>query len=288
MDFSNYFADAEASFSSAEYIIFGIPYEHTSSFRHGADKAPTYIRQASWNFETYNIRTKTDLQDIKIHDYGDLPVQKLSPTDMKSFVSKFVSKLQRENKFGIALGGDHSITPGIVEALPKDTVILFLDAHLDYRQEYEDNPMNHACINKRITDHLPPTQIYVIGLRSAEKEEYHDAQHDKINIIDIHQLKENGFASEMKTLHDQLQNKSIYLTLDIDVLDPAFAPATSTPEPFGITPWELLLLLDLFSINLIGMDLVEVCPNYDHGQTALLAAKIIREMFAIRSSLKEP
>ena len=108
MDFPNYFADAEASFSSAEYIIYGIPYEQTSSFRHGADKAPRHIRQASWNFETYNIRSKTDLQDIKIHDYGDLSVQHLSSNDMKSTVTTFASNLQKEKKFGIALGGDHS------------------------------------------------------------------------------------------------------------------------------------------------------------------------------------
>lgn len=284
MDFPNYFADAEASFSSAEYIIYGIPYEQTSSFRHGADKAPTHIRQASWNFETYNIRTKTDIQDIKIHDYGDLPVQQLSSNDMKSTVTTFASNLQKENKFGIALGGDHSITPGIVETLPKDTIILSLDAHLDYRQQYENNPMNHACVNKRISDHLSPDQIYVIGVRSAEKEEYHQAQQDKLNIIDIQLLKKNGFDKEMKTLYDKLQNQSIYLTLDIDVIDPAFAPATSTPEPFGLTPWELLTVFTLFSNNLIGMDLVEICPGFDHGQTALLAAKIIREMLAIRST----
>ena len=88
----------------------------------------------------------------------------------------------------------------------------------------------------------------------------------------------------MKTLYDKLQNQSIYLTLDIDVIDPAFAPATSTPEPFGLTPWELLTVFTLFSNNLIGMDLVEICPGFDHGQTALLAAKIIREMLAIRST----
>ncbi len=284
MDFPNYFADAEASFSSAEYIIYGIPYEQTSSFRHGADKAPTHIRQASWNFETHNIRTKTDIHDIKIHDYGDLPVQQLSSNEMKSTVTTFVSNLQKEKKFGIALGGDHSITPGIVETLPKDIIILSLDAHLDYRQQYENNPLNHACVNKRITDHLSPNQIYVIGVRSAEKEEYHNAQQDKLNILDIHFLKKNGFDREMKNLHNKLQHQPIYLTLDIDVIDPAYAPATSTPEPFGITPWELLTVFNLFSSNLIGMDLVEVCPGFDHGQTALLAAKIIREMLAIRST----
>jgi agmatinase len=280
MDFPNYFADAEASFNAAQFIIFGIPYEQTSSFRHGAYKAPTQIRHASWNFETYNIRTKSDLQNTKIHDYGNLPVQNLSPEEMKSTVTDFTRNLVKHKKTGIALGGDHSITPGIIQALPKDTIVLSLDAHLDYRQEYEQNPMNHACVIKRITDHLPPVQIYVIGIRSAEQQEYHNAQQDNLNILDAFHLQQNGFQPEITNLYKQLQKKSIYLTIDIDVIDPAYAPATSTPEPFGLTPWDILTLIDLFSKNLIGMDIVELCPGYDHGQTALLIAKLIREMIA--------
>ena len=280
MNFPNYFADAEASYSPSKYVIFGVPYEHTSSFRHGADKAPSEIRQASWNFETYDIHSNIDIQDIPIHDYGNLPVKNLSSEQMKQIVTKFSKNLYKHQKVGIAIGGDHSITPGIIHALPKDIIVLALDAHLDYRQEYEQNPMNHACAIKRIADHLPPNQIYVVGLRSAEHQEYRDAQHDGINILDSFTLHEKGFRTEITKLYNQLKNKSIYLTLDIDVIDPAYAPATSTPEPFGLTTQEILSVLNLFSSLLIGMDIVEVCPGYDHGQTALLAAKLLRVMIA--------
>ena len=288
MDFPNYFADAEASYTTADYIIFGVPYEYSSSFRHGADKAPAEIRQASWNFETYDIRTNVDLKDIAIHDHGDLPVQHLSSLEMKKTVSDFSKKLITQKKFSIALGGDHSITPGIIHGLPKDTIIISLDAHLDYRAEYEDNPMNHACVIKRITEYLPPQQIYVIGIRSAEHQEYINAHQDGIHILDAFTLQEKGIKYEMKKLKQQLKNKSIYLTMDMDVIDPAFAPATSTPEPFGINPRDLRSFLEIFSTNLIGMDIVEICPGYDHGQTALLAAKLLRVMIVNHSKEIKP
>jgi agmatinase len=288
MDFPPYFADAESSFNAASYVIYGIPYEHTSSFRHGADNAPQDIRQASWNYETYNIRTKTNLENIAIHDFGNLTVKDLQPQQMKINVTNFSEKLIETNKFGIALGGDHSITPGIIQSLPKDTIVISLDAHLDYRREYENNPMSHACVTRRIAEILPPEQIYVIGIRSAEQQEYQEAQQDGIHIYDNFILHNQDFSSDINQLHKKLKSKSIYLTIDIDVIDPAYAPATSTPEPFGLTPFEILTILDHFTPNLISMDLVEVCPGYDHGQTALLAAKIIREIIAIHSKYKEP
>jgi agmatinase len=288
MNFPNYFADAEADFTTADYVIFGVPYEHSSSFRHGAHKAPAEIRQASWNFETYDIRTHVDLKNIAIHDFGDLSVEQLTALEMKKTVSDFSKKIIAQKKFPIALGGDHSITPGIIYTLPKDTIIISLDAHLDYRDEYEDNPMNHACVTKRIADYLPPSQIYVIGIRSAENQEYISAHNDGVQILDAFTLYEKSFISEIKKLKHQLKNQPIYLTLDIDVIDPAYAPATSTPEPFGLKPIDLYTFFKVFSPNLIGMDLVEICPGYDHGQTALLGAKLLRVMIANHSITNKP
>src|SRR5512136_2861022 len=120
MDFPNYFADAESSFENASFILFGVPFEKTSSFRHGADKAPFEIRQASWNFERYDLRTHLNFEDILVHDYGNLDVQKLNSNELFQTVNTFTTDLLKKQKIPIALGGDHSITPGIVSAFPND------------------------------------------------------------------------------------------------------------------------------------------------------------------------
>lgn len=288
MDFPNYFADAEASYATGSYIIFGIPFEHTSSFRHGADKAPQMIRQASWNFETYDINTGFDLSTISFHDYGDLPVQKLQPALMNQQVTSFTKKIISDNKFPIALGGDHSITPGIVHALPKECRVIVFDAHLDYRQEYNNDSYNHACVNRRIADILPPSNIHIIGVRSADKQEYLDALKDGIHITTNHDIRTKGLQPIITSLAKQCANYPLYISLDIDVLDPAYAPATSTPEPFGLTPFEVLTTLEQLSKSLIGFDTVEVCPGYDHGQTALLAARFLRYIIQFHSRKPKP
>jgi len=138
MNFPNYFADAEASFKEADYIIVGAPYDKTTSFRPGAQEAPNQIRQASWNFESFDLRTKFDFTKIKVHDMGDLEIEKLSPKDMINIVYQTTKTIIDEKKFPIFIGGEHSITPGIIQALPDDIAVLSLDAHLDYRDIYEN------------------------------------------------------------------------------------------------------------------------------------------------------
>ncbi|MEM4258841.1 MAG: agmatinase [Candidatus Thermoplasmatota archaeon] len=276
MDSSSYFADADASFSEGQCILFGVPFEKTSSFRHGADQAPHQIRKASWNFETFDLRTGVDLREIKTHDYGDLHVQHCSPQQMVEEVRSFTKAIRKEKKFPIALGGEHSITPGIVHAYPKDIAVLSLDAHIDFRREYENDMNNHACAVRRISDHIPIENIAVVGIRSAEKEEYLEASKLGLFSITAYTIQKKGVTDTIGQIKNKLKGKKIYLTLDIDVVDPAYAPGTSTPEPYGLTPLQVLEILDAFIPSLVGFDVVEVCPPYDHGQTALLAARFIR------------
>src|SRR5512136_14052 len=120
MDFPNYFADAESSFENASFILFGVPFEKTSSFRHGAGKAPSEVRQASWNFERYDLRTGSNFEEILVHDHGDLDVQNLTSKEVFEATKIFTSTLIAKQKIPIAIGGDHSITPGIIAAFPKD------------------------------------------------------------------------------------------------------------------------------------------------------------------------
>jgi len=276
MNFPNYFADAESSFDEAKFVIFGVPYDKTSSFRFGASKAPAEMRLAGWNFETFNIKTGFDLRDAKFHDYGDLDVKDDKPQEMVKKVKEFTSKILSKNKIPIALGGEHSITPGIIQAFPHDVCVLSLDAHIDFRQVYENESYNHACATRRISDHIGIKNIAVLGIRSAEKEEFEEAKKQGLFFIDAFEIKKTGIKKSLEKTKNYLKNKKIYLTLDIDVIDPAFAPGTSTPEPFGLTPMDIIECIDCFSPNLIGFDVVEVCPTYDLGQTALLATRIIR------------
>ena len=281
MTFPDYFADAESDFDEADFVIFGIPFEKTSSFRHGADKAPREIRQASWNFESFDFRTKIDLKEIKLHDYGNLDVKNLNTKEMVETVQKFSCKLLEKNKFSIAIGGEHSITPGIVKSYPTDIAVLSLDAHMDLREEYENDKNNHACVIKRIIEHIDIKNIAIIGIRSAEKEEYEYAHKNDLFFIDSFSIDKRGIPAIINETKEYLQNKKIYLTLDMDVIDPTYAPGTSTPEPFGLKPLDILDIVDAFSSQIIGFDIVEVCPGYDHGETSLLTAKLIRSFTSI-------
>ena len=181
-----------------------------------------------------------------------------------------------ERKFPIALGGEHAITPGVIAAYPQDYSVLVLDAHLDFRTSYEHSQHNHACVVRRIADHLAIENIAVLGVRSAEKAEFDQAVQAGLFFKDIYTIRKNKLPSIIAETKKRLQGKPVYLSLDIDVVDPAYAPGTSTPEPFGLTPLEVIEIIDAFSDQLVGFDVVEVCPPYDQGQTALLAAKLIR------------
>lgn len=284
MNFPNYFSDAEADFDKADTIIFSVAYDKTSSFRHGADKAPTQIRQASWNFETFNLKTGVDIKDFKFHDYGDLDVKDYEPEKMVKKVKEFTSKILDKNKFPIIIGGEHSITPGIIYAFPDDIAVVSLDAHLDFRDEYEKERYNHACVVRRATDHIDINNIAVLGVRSAEKEEFDEAKKQGLFFIDSFTIQDIGIEKALANTLNYLKDKKIYLTLDIDVLDPCFAPGTSTPEPFGLTSLDVLKCIQAFSERLIGFDVVEVCPPYDNGETAFLAARYIR--YIIESNSK--
>jgi agmatinase len=276
IDFPNYFADADADFNEADFVIFGVPYDKTSSFRLGTSQAPKEIRKASWNFETFNLKTGIDLKDIKFHDYGDVKIKDYCPKDMVKKISEFTSSLLKKNKFPIAIGGEHSITSGIIQAYPDNIAVLLLDAHLDFRQQYESEVYNHACVTRRIADYIDIGNIVMFGVRSAEKEEFKAGNKKGLFYIDSFFIWEKGIKKALEAIKKHFKDKQVYLTLDMDVLDPAFAPGTSTPQPFGITPFDILECIDSLSSQLIGFDIVEVCPPYDKGETSLLAAKLIR------------
>ncbi|MFO7676973.1 MAG: agmatinase [Thermoplasmatota archaeon] len=280
-DFPDYFADAESEITTADFVLYGVPYERYPSFRSGVAKAPLEIRKASWNFETFDIRTAVDIKDIAVHDYGDLGVGNLDDNEMISLVETFSSTLINKSKFPIAIGGSHSITPGIIQSFPRDTAVLFLDAHMDYRQSYEGSIYNHACALRRVVDHVGVDNVAMLGVRSVEYEEYVNAKKDKIFYQDSFLIQKYGIKKSIEQTKQYLEGKKIYITLDSDVIDPSFAPATGTPEPYGLTPFDIVEVIEAFSSDIIGFDLVEVCPGFDFGETSILAAKIIRQIIGL-------
>ena len=278
MDFPNYFADADSDFKDSDYVIVGMPYDKTSSFRRGARHGPKEIRQASWNFETFNLFTGKDLKDYKIHDYGDLDITDDKPADMITKVKDSTSNILKDGKIPISIGGEHSITSGIIQAFPEDIAVISFDAHMDFRNTYEHEKYNHACVMRRISEHVDIKNIFLIGVRSADKEEFEEAKKQGLKFYNSLKIQENGIKQSCDEIKKNIKDKKVYITLDIDAIDPAYAPGTSTPEPFGLLPIDIIKVIKFFSSQIIGFDLVEVCPDYDNGETALLAAKIIRNI----------
>ena len=269
------FADANASLEDGRYIIIGIPFDRTASFRSGARFAPNAIREASYNFETYLFEHDVDILDIPIYDMGNM--EEFGTVDeMVENARSEISSLVSRGKFPIIIGGEHSITIPAVESYEKVGVIS-IDAHLDFRQEYLGEKNSHACVTRRMTDHVGLKNVAILGVRSMSSEETRD---DTPEFIDAFTIREKGIEWAVKKALDMVHRDNIYLTLDIDGIDPAYAPGTGTPEPFGLTDLDIKKCIDLLAPRLVGFDVVEVCPPYDSGNTAALAARLIREVIA--------
>lgn len=276
-DYPGYFADAEANYKDSDFVIFSVPFDKTSTFRKGSKKGPTEIRKSSWNYETYDLLTNVDFKDLKIHDYGDLLIKKSDSKSVISETKKFSSKILNDNKFPILIGGEHSLTIGMAQSLTKDTAVLVLDAHLDFRDNYQNDEHNHACVNRRVVEHVGVENTVVFGVRSSDKNELNDAKDQKLFYINSFEIKKKGLEFCLKKVSKRFKNKKIYISVDMDFFDPCFAPGVATPEPFGCSSFDFLNILDFFKKQIIGFDIVEVNPEYDTGNiTSFLAAKMIR------------
>jgi len=273
-EFPNYFADAEESFNNADFIIFGLPYDKTSSFRFGARLAPKEIRKASWNFESFDMLTGVDFTEVPMHDYGDLDIENKDGKEMLESVSRFSKGVIKAKKISVAIGGEHSVTPGLVEGFD-DVFVISLDAHLDFRDEYEGNRYNHACVSRRVADKVGIDNIAILGVRSAERKELEKAKEEGLKFFTSGSLSGN-MDDMLKEISKDIGERKVYLSIDFDVLDPSYAPGVSTPEPFGLEPDDIIKVIKTFADRIVGFDLVEVCPPYDFGNTSILAAKIIR------------
>ena len=234
------------------------------------------------NIETYSFRSKIDLEDLALHDAGDLHV---SPDAQKTvdMTRLVVEDILAAGKIPVALGGEHTITLGVAKGLgakAAKTAIVSFDAHLDLRCEFLGSTLSHTTFMQLISEEVKPAKIFEVGTRSACKEELAYAKKAGVEFFTSQQIIKQGSDRIAEQLKQKLlPYENVYLTVDMDVLDPAFAPAVQNPEPEGITTTALLdIACALCDKRVIGFDVVEVAPIYDQGVSAVVAAKVMFEM----------
>lgn len=270
------FADASADPDGSEAALFGVPFDGTASFRPGARFGPNAIRQASYNFETYHLDRAVDLAEGAFCDLGDLgEVGDASALD--EAVEAFVAERVGADQFPLALGGEHSLTPGCVRPHGRPSFVV-LDAHMDFREAYLDDPHSHACVSRRVAERVGPDRVLMVGVRSASREEAADGEALGVRVIHADAIHEAGLDPVQEAL-DVLPDP-VYLSLDMDAVDPAYAPAVGNPEPFGLTPHHVRAVIRDLAPRLVGFDVTEVSPPWDGGETAALAARLVREVLA--------
>ncbi|MCJ7663735.1 MAG: agmatinase [Desulfobacterales bacterium] len=267
---SRTFLAAESSYAESLAVIIGCPLDITSSFRPGTRFAPQAIRDVSWGLETYSPRLDRDLEDLKICDVGDISLPQGDVEGALGIIQGYVTTVIGDKKFPILIGGEHLISLAIVRELArhhKNLAVIQLDAHADFRQDYLGDPLSHATVMRRIADIVGGENIFQLGIRSGTKEEMNSAR-------------AMGSLSGVGETLRRTAGRPVYLTVDLDLLDPGVAPGVGVPEPGGLTFDECLSLIsELSSLNVKGFDVVELSPPYDPTQqSAMAAAKLIREL----------
>ncbi len=269
------FSGKSTSYKDAVYVVIGVPYDRTSTYRSGSRFAPSAIREASANIETFSMRAAVDVEDLKICDAGDMNVTD-DPAETIERIRLLVHQVAADGKIPVILGGEHTVSLGGVRALVGTDVVSF-DAHMDLRDEYNGDRLSHASVMRRISEHVGLDRIVQIGTRAVCKEELEFSKRiSYISAIDLHRNTVERSLDVLRKILDGRQD--LYVTVDMDVLDPAYAPAVGNPEPDGLSPNILLSLLqEVCKKNVMAIDLAEVTPHYDSGATAVQAAKVLFE-----------
>ena len=279
------FIGCTAEFDEAKIVLYGAPFDSTTSYRPGARFGPSAIRHESYGIETYSPYQKRDLADINVFDSGDLELCFGDTAAALEVIRERADEIVSAGKIPLLLGGEHLVTLPPVEQLYKqypDLHIIHFDAHADLRDDYLGAKLSHACVLRRIHDLVGDGRIHQFGIRSGERSEFEFAAAH----TDMHPLTLAGFG-EVRTALDEItsllagRNVPVYVTVDLDVLDPSEFPGTGTPEAGGISFLELLdsLIMIASRLNVVGADLVELAPSLDSsGRSTALACKLLREV----------
>ncbi|WP_202318821.1 agmatinase [Archaeoglobus neptunius] len=271
MHIDSYFSISNSNFENAEYIIYGIPFDASQSFRPGSRFAPNAIREASWNLESYSNLFDVELELVKICDAGNINCD----GSFEEIIHRTEEFLNNVGGFPVAIGGEHTVSFAATGKFRNCLYVAF-DAHFDLRDEFDGSRYNHACTVRRIFEEGMDAVIF--GVRSGTKAEKEFARSNGIKWLHSwdFDVKE---AVRMVERYDR-----IYLSLDVDVFDPSYAPGVSTPEPFGIAPIDFIRFFEGVAEKVVAFDIVEVVPDQS-GVTQTLAAKIILEVIAAKSRL---
>jgi agmatinase len=264
------------------FVIIGIPMDITSSYRPGSRFAPSSIRESAQYIEFYSIRNDVDMGEIGFNDVGDIILHPSNVEENISRISSVINYFHENGKITISIGGEHTITAGVIKGMKREGLCLVsFDAHLDLRDEYMGYRYDHACVIRRISEY--GVKIIEVGTRAVSKEEIEYARQKGIAFFTPQQVRLLGVKETSRRIITSIQEcKSLYISVDMDGIDPAYAPAVATPEPDGLDPSTLLDIINLIADKrVIGFDVVEVSPSYDtSGITSVLASRIILEIAA--------
>ena len=263
----------------ADITVLGLPFDKAASFRKGAAEAPDRIRLISGHISP-TTEDGRSIENLKVLDLGNLSPEGLEQAEYFRQAEDRATELFRSS-FPTFIGGDHSVSIPLITAAAKiwgDKLgVIHLDAHMDLCGELEGNRLSHGCTHRRVTESssLPLKNICFVGIRSFEQQELDYLEGRSANIYKAADIYRQGIKQTVENVKKALKNCEVfYLTLDIDFLDPAYAPGTGTPKPGGFTTRELLTILnELSTLKFIGMDVVEVSPPLDHNDITSFAAQ---------------
>lgn len=269
------FIGCDKEYNEANIVLFGAPFDSTTSYRPGTRFASKAIRAESYGIETYSPYQDRDILDISVMDSGDLEFPFGNTERVLEMIEERTEQILADNKKPFMIGGEHLVTLGAVRAVLRkypDLYILHFDAHCDLRDDYLGEPLSHATVLRRTWELLGDGRIFQFGIRSGDRDEFLFAkEHTTLQKFDL-----SGFSEVLEKLKD----KPVYFTLDLDVLDTSVFPGTGTPEAGGICFKELIdAILKLRKLNVVGCDMNELCPVYDNsGASTAVACKTVREL----------
>ncbi len=273
------FIGCNNEYNESKVVIFGAPFDSTTSFRPGTRFASAVMRNESFGIETYSPYQDKDLEDINVFDAGDLELSFGNSESALKDIEDMATEVLKDGKIPFMIGGEHSVTLGTVRAVAEkypDLHIIQFDAHTDLRDDYLGQKYSHASVIKRCWDIVGDGKIFQFGIRSGERSEWEFAK-EHLNTTKFNFG--NNF-DELDKAIEKLEGKPVYFTLDLDVLDPSEFPGTGTPEAGGVTFTELHKAIEKISkLNIVGLDMNELSPIYDQsGQSTALACKLLREI----------
>lgn len=275
------FIGCDAEYENSKIVLFGAGFDGTTSFRPGTRFGPSAIRNESFGIETYSPYQNKDMLDYSYFDSGDIELPFGSTNRVIADIAMRADSILNDAKIPFMIGGEHLVTLGSVMAVTEkydDLYIVHFDAHADLRDDYLGQKLSHACVLRRCHDIVGDGHIFQFGIRSGDREEFAFAdEHTYMNKFNF-----NGLAEAV----DKLKGKNVYLTVDLDVLDPSVFPGTGTPEAGGVTFEELRKAVTLVCsrLNIVGCDVNELSPVYDQsGVSTAVTCKIIREMLLAMS-----